>query len=80
MAATPPWTEPIGLYIHSAGSTAKTALPKSASTIDTSISWAKGGGDSVPSTVARRNSRPESSMAAAAVAAGSCHWKLRTCN
>ena len=27
VAAIPPWTEPIGLYIHSAGWTANTARP-----------------------------------------------------
>ena len=43
---------PIGLNIHSAGETAKTARPASASTISKSNSRAIGGGGSVPSMIA----------------------------
>ncbi len=77
VAAMPPWTEPIGLYIHSAGSIANTARPSSTATIVKSSSRAIGGGGSVPSTIALMHSRPDSSRAAAAVAAGSSQLKLR---
>src|SRR5262249_17026940 len=43
VAATPPWTEPIGLYIHSAGSIANTTRPGSTSAISNPRSEARGG-------------------------------------
>jgi hypothetical protein len=57
-AATPPWTEPIGLYIHSAGSSANTARPRSTSTSDIPKSSAIGGGGSAPVATSRRYSIP----------------------
>ena len=78
VAATPPCTDPIGLYIHSAGVTAKITRPSSASVISKSSSEAIGGGGSSPAAILRIASRPGSEAAAAAVASGSDHVKVRT--
>jgi hypothetical protein len=51
VAATPPWTVPRGLYIHSAGSIANTARPCSAATIVKPSSSAIGGGAIVPPAI-----------------------------
>ena len=51
VAATPPCTDPIGLYIHSAGVTAKITRPSSTSVISKSSSWAIGGGGSSPAAI-----------------------------
>src|SRR5271155_2909013 len=77
VAATPPCTEPIGLYIHSAGSIANSARPGSTSTIVKSSSRAIGGGGNVPSTIAPRYSIPVILMPDSAIAAGSSQLKLR---
>ena len=60
VAATPPWTEPIGLYIHSAGVKAKITRPGSTSAISKSSSIAIGGGGSSPAAIARMASMPGS--------------------
>src|SRR6187402_2111334 len=67
----PPWTEPIGLYIHSCGKTAKITRPSSTRVISKSSSSAIGGGGSSPAAIARIASMPASSPAARAVASGS---------
>ena len=78
VAATPPCTEPIGLYIHSAGVMAKITRPSSTSVSSKSSSWAIGGGGSSPAAIFWIASRPESDAAAAAVASGSDHVNVRT--
>ncbi len=77
VAAMPPWTEPIGLYIHSAGSIANTARPSCTSTSSNASRRAIGGGGSLPSTIACMHSRPGNSIAAAADTAGSSQLNVR---
>src|SRR4051794_23821043 len=77
VAATPPWTEPIGLYIHSAGVTAKITRPGSTSVISKSSSSAIGGGGSSPAAILRIASIPGNDAAAVAVASGSDQLKVR---
>ena len=77
VAATPPWTDPIGLYIHSAGVNAKITRPSSTSAISKSSSSAIGGGGSSPAAILRIASRPGSEAAAAAVASGSDQVNVR---
>ena len=78
VAATPPCTEPIGLYIHSAGVMAKITRPSSTSVISKSSSWAIGGGGSSPAAILRIASMPGSEAAAMAVSSGSDQVKVRT--
>src|SRR6478735_5397658 len=77
VAATPPCTDPIGLYIHSCGVTAKITRPGSTSVISKSSSEAIGGGGSSPAAILRMASIPGSSAAACAVIIGSAQVKLR---
>src|SRR4051794_26880570 len=77
VAATPPWTEPIGLYIHSAGSMAKITRPGSTRVISNPSSSAIGGGGSSPAAIARIASMPGRSPAARAVMSGSDHVNVR---
>src|SRR4051794_39663209 len=78
VAATPPWTDPIGLYIHSSGVKAKTTRPSSTSAISNSSSSAIGGGGSSPAAILRIASMPGSEAAATAVSSGSDQLKVRT--
>jgi hypothetical protein len=77
VAATPPWTEPIGLYIHSAGSSAKMTRPRSTSVIVMPSSSAIGGGGSSPAATMRIASSPGRSRTAPAVASGSLQVIVR---
>ena len=77
VAATPPWTEPIGLYIHSSGVIAKITRPSSTSVISKSSSSAIGGGGSSPVGDLADRLDPGSEAAAWAVASGSDQLNVR---
>src|SRR5215217_4603535 len=78
VAAMPPWTLPIGLNIHSVGSSEKTARPSATSRMSIPSIRPIGGAGNSPAAIACKNASPvRPSRAAAASASGSSHVNVR---